>query len=191
MTCDRQVTYHDSEPQTFIHTHQSLGSSIIRGILHHIHINKYREVFSFERHIPDKSKCLAEHYTIHKPSTNLAHFPRTLRKLGLEKSLVFVCYSISVSECTNTFITVRCKNTRLYVNNFASRFSSHIAILQKKNHNLLCRVLGSMRWTVLVTLMHTQIWLMLPRLCASFGDRHTTLSCMQREHVLSSHFFTF
>lgn len=84
-------------------------------------------------HLRDKSKCLAEHYTIHKPSTNLAHLPRTLRKLGLEKSLVFVCYSISVSKCTNTFITVRCKNTRFYVNNFPSRFSTCCHIAEKKS----------------------------------------------------------
>lgn len=98
MICDRQVTSHVSEAQSFMHTNQFLGCSLIRGILHHIHINKYREVFSFERHVPDKSKCLAEPYTIHKPSTNLADFPRTQRKLGLEKSLVFVCYSISVTS---------------------------------------------------------------------------------------------
>lgn len=40
----------------------------------------------------------------------------------------------------------------------------------------LCRVLGSMRWMVLVTRAHTHTWPMLPRLWASRGDRHTTLS---------------
>lgn len=85
MICDRQVTYHVFEAWTFTHANHSLGCSLIRGILHHIHIKKYREAFSFERHIPDKSKSLAEHYSIHKPSTNLAYFPRTIKKLSLKK----------------------------------------------------------------------------------------------------------
>lgn len=63
---------------------------------------------------------------------------------------------------------------------------SDAAAAQKTTPNLLCRVVGSMRWMVLVTRMHTQIWLMLPRLCASFGDRHTTLSCVQTENNLHS-----
>lgn len=48
-----------------------------------------------------------------------------------------------------------------------------------------------MRWMVLVTLMHTQIWLMFPRLCASFGDRHTTLSCKPTQNNSHSYFLNF
>ncbi len=56
------------------------------------------------------------------------------------------------------------------------------AVLWQHKYSL-CRVLGSMRWMVLVTRMHTHTWPMFPRLCASRGERQTTLSCNQTTEV--------
>lgn len=112
-------------------------------------------------------------------------------KLGkLRLSLLFHFYS---SDCTDKLTTTRSKYPRSHENNNNDKEKQ--SCQQKKqvprSPDILCRVLGSMRWMVLVTRMHTQIWLMLPRLCASFGDRHTTLSCTQTERNSHSHFLSF
>lgn len=98
----------------------------------------------------------------------------------------FSYYKISAVQINWT--TLRSKNPRFCWNpNFVETNQQQLCQqnnqVLRRSPNSLCRVLGSIRWMVLVTLMHTQIWFMLPRLWASLGDRHTTLSCKPKHRT--------